>query len=162
MKKSVLILLMAQILMGCATLKGIFGLGLDQPKTRIVSIAVEKVTFGSLDLVVGIEVANPNDVEIKLNWLEYRISSSGHSLAEGVYRDAFEVPANGSKVIELPLGVDTRNAFNVMKIYLEEPKALGVQIDGKISFATALGDMEWTFQEEKTIGDVEGQGDEVE
>ena len=72
-----------------------------------------------------VEVDNPNEVELGLNWLEYRISSGGQQLADGVYRQEFKVPALGKNKVMLPLSVDTRNAFKVMQTYLEEPTAYG-------------------------------------
>jgi LEA14-like dessication related protein len=76
------------------------------PTARIVATQLSGLTLDHVDLEVDIEVENPAAVPIPLLDVRYSLSSRGISLLSG--RTALEgtVPATGSRVVPLEIGVD--------------------------------------------------------
>jgi len=86
------------ILAGCGSLGGP---KLDVPELAIVSIATTSSDMFNQQFVVRLNIENPNDVELPVKAIEYRLFLEGDSFAEGTWKHAFKVPAKGEKEVDM-------------------------------------------------------------
>jgi LEA14-like dessication related protein len=84
------------ILAGCSSTPE-----LDVPQLAIVSIATTSADMFNQQFVVRVNVENPNEIELPVKAIEYRLFLEGDSFAEGVWKHPFKVPAKGEKDVDV-------------------------------------------------------------
>jgi LEA14-like dessication related protein len=137
---------------GCQTVKEIFGFGVMQPKVKVLSMAVRKVTLSELDLLVQLKVDNPNSFDLEFNSLAYQVAIDEAPLANGEYKSSIKIPEESSLKIELPLTVSTQNAFSVVqKIFNNPSHDAQVQFSALVSFKSLVGPLEFEFKESRPL-----------
>lgn len=86
------------ILTGCSSLGGP---ELDVPQLAIVSIATTSSDMFNQQFVVRLNIENPNDIELPVKAIDYRLFLEGDSFAEGMWKHPFKVPAKGEKEVDM-------------------------------------------------------------
>ena len=124
-------------------------------KTRVAGLSLEGV-----DLMVSLNVQNPNPFSIKLAGFDYSLSINNHKITGGQKRDAFKINSNDVAQIELPVKLNFTEIFKLVG-GLTELDAVGYQIDatayidvpviGVRSISTTLGS-EFPLPKRPTIG----------
>lgn len=139
-------------LVGCQTMKELFGFGVMQPKVTVLSMAVRKVTLSQLDLLVQLKVDNPNGFDLEFNSLAYQVAIDEAPLANGEYKSSIKIPEESSLKIDLPLTVSTQNAFSVVqKIFNNPSYDAQVQFSALVSFKSLVGPLEFEFKESRPL-----------
>lgn len=93
MKRSLagaLLCALAVCLMGCSSLPD-----LQVPKLTLVSVAMTSADIFNQQFVVKLNVQNPNDLELPITGIDYKLFLEGDSFSEGVSNKPFTVPAQG-------------------------------------------------------------------
>src|SRR5215831_811222 len=78
------------LLSGCAS-----AMKWEAPKLSVAALKVQSADIFSQRLVVHMRVVNPNDRELPIKGITYRIEVNDAELAEGLTDTPFVVPANG-------------------------------------------------------------------
>jgi LEA14-like dessication related protein len=81
----------ALFLSGCAAL----GPDLEVPRLSLVSVAMTSADIFNQSFLVKVNVDNPNDRELPIKGIDYKLFLEGDSFAEGESSKAFTVPAKG-------------------------------------------------------------------
>jgi len=81
----------AVCLSGCAALRP----DLQPPQLTLVSIAMTSADIFNQQFLVKVNVENPNDRELPITGIDYKLFLEGDSFAEGVSNKPFTVPAQG-------------------------------------------------------------------
>jgi LEA14-like dessication related protein len=76
-------------LAGCSTPK------LAVPKLALVSVAMTSADIFNQQFMVRVNVENPNDRELPIKGIDYKLFLEGDSFAEGLSSKPFTVPAKG-------------------------------------------------------------------
>ena len=79
----------ASCLTACSTPK------LAVPKLAIVSVAMTSADIFNQQFMVRLNVENPNDQELPVTGIDYKLFLEGDSFSEGVSNKPFTVPAKG-------------------------------------------------------------------
>ena len=92
---------LALCLTGCSALRP----DLQVPKLSLVSVAMTSADIFNQSFLVKVNVVNPNDRELPIKGIDYKLFLEGDSFAEGESSKAFTVPAQGD--IDFDLTVRT-------------------------------------------------------
>lgn len=68
---------------------------LQVPRLALVSVAMTSADIFNQQFLVRVNVENPNDRELPITGLEYKLFLEGDSFARGTLNRPFTVPANG-------------------------------------------------------------------
>jgi LEA14-like dessication related protein len=85
------------VLAGCSS----FGPKLDVPRLTLMSIAATSPDMFNQQFVVHMNVENPNDRELPVKAVDYKLFLEGDSFAEGVAKRSFVVPAKGETEFDM-------------------------------------------------------------
>ena len=136
---------------GCAYLKEAVGLVVRKPQVSLVAIDVEKADFSSLDLLVSLQIDNPNDFAIRFFNLRYDLNAAGKLLATGKFDDKITVPKEGRQLLRLPIAVDTRSAVGLASQLLRGRQDLMAELTATTFFEGPLGPIEVNVSESKAL-----------
>ena len=91
MKRSfgVVVCALVLCLAACSTPK------LAVPKLALVSVAMTSADIFNQQFMVRLNVENPNDTELRITGIDYKLFLEGDSFAEGLSNKPFTVPASG-------------------------------------------------------------------
>lgn len=95
--RTLLILGLLLALQSCS----LFGPKLQVPRLKVVSIGMLSADLFSQQFLVRMNVQNPNDRELPIKGLDYKIFLQGDSFAEGVTNAPFVIPALGESQFDM-------------------------------------------------------------
>lgn len=90
----------AMIISGCSSLTKIF---LKDPELNVVSVKAANISLTDISIDIEVNVKNPNQIEINLDSLAYKLSLSGETVAEGNFDNEIIIPASDQKKIIIPV-----------------------------------------------------------
>jgi LEA14-like dessication related protein len=93
----VLICVLAITLTACSALRP----DLAVPQLSLVRVAMTSADVFNQQFLVRVHVENPNDRELPITGIDYKLFLEGDSFAEGVSNKAFTVPANGETEFDM-------------------------------------------------------------
>jgi LEA14-like dessication related protein len=79
----------------------LFGPKLTVPRLKVVSIGMVSADLFSQQFLVRMNVQNPNDRELPIKGIDYKLFLQGDSFAEGVDTAPFVVPALGESQFDM-------------------------------------------------------------
>ena len=79
----------------------LFGPKLTVPRLKVVSIGMLSADLFSQQFLVRMNVQNPNDRELPIKGIDYKLFLQGDSFAEGVTTAAFVIPALGESQFDM-------------------------------------------------------------
>jgi len=118
---------------GCAS-----SLKLEPPHLSVVTMKVQSADIFSQRLQVRLRVVNPNDRELPIKGISYRIEVEGDQLAEGLTEAPFVVPAMGEAEFDMQV---TANLAGTLAKYLmrgSTPDALNYRLVGKVALSSGF------------------------
>jgi LEA14-like dessication related protein len=107
---------------------------LEEPRLRRPWTRVEQLDLarGTVDLVVGCKVVNPNGLTLSARKVDYGVSLSGIPVVEG-QKPHLELEANGTSTVELPVHLDVSAIGRGLMKALESGRISGaVWLDGMV------------------------------
>ena len=117
-------------LTNCASL-----LNLEKPEVNLQRVSVRDTSLTGTTLVFVVKVDNPNNREIKVKEIDYKVFISGKEISHARTEKPVDVPAKGSSEVELPLPVKYSSLFeNIGDILLAREVAYKIIGDAKLSF----------------------------
>jgi LEA14-like dessication related protein len=79
----------------CLTACSAMGPKIEVPQLTLVSVAMTSADIFNQQFLVRLNVENPNDRELPITGIDYKLFLEGDSFSEGVSNKPFTVPANG-------------------------------------------------------------------
>ena len=106
MKQLVLscLLLTLILLPGCETMQSMLG-DMNKPTVAFESMRFSDLSLEKADMLFDVKVSNPYGVALPVSDIGYGLSTSGSSVISGQAKISESIPANGSKVITLPVSL---------------------------------------------------------
>ena len=77
----------------------------EEPSVSLASTQLTNLTFEGAELMLSLDVKNPNPIPIKLSGFDYALSVDGKTLTHGKQKNGLEIRARDRSVIELPVGI---------------------------------------------------------
>ena len=100
------LLLAFSLAVGCATLE------LEAPKLSVISMKLQSADLFAQRLQVRMRVQNPNDRELPVKGIRYRIEVNDSELAQGLSDTPFVVPALGEAEFDVQLTANLAGALS--------------------------------------------------
>lgn len=107
--KFAVIVVLIMTVSGCATLSSSF----ESPKIQVLSLQRSSSQGMNQQLVVELNVQNPNAMDLPLQGLEYALMIEGHQVASGLTAEVPTIPAYGEARISLPV---TTNLIEMVRL----------------------------------------------
>ncbi len=98
----VLLLALLVAVSGCAS----FGPKLQSPQLSLVAIQILSGDMFAQRFKVRVKVENPNDLEVAVSGIEYKIFLMGDSFAEGASDQGFVLPAKGEAEFDMTVNTN--------------------------------------------------------
>ena len=118
----------AIMLSGCSALRP----KLEVPRLTLVSVAMTSADVFNQQFRVRLNVQNPNDREIPVTGIDYKLFLEGDSFAEGVSNKPFTVPANGESEFDMTIRTNFMSGVARLLSRLNGRDQVQYVIEGKV------------------------------
>jgi LEA14-like dessication related protein len=143
---SILILLGLLIAAGCSSL----GPKIETPRLTIVRVAMTSADIFNQQFLVRLHVENPNDRDLPVRGIDYKLFLQGDSFAEGVSSKPFVVPALGETEFDMTVRTNFVSGVGRLLTRLNGRDQVEYILEGKV--LTDLGMVKKIpFQESGTV-----------
>jgi LEA14-like dessication related protein len=89
------------VLVLCLAACSAFGPKIEVPQLTLVRVAMTSADIFNQQFMVRLHVENPNDLELPVRGIDYKLFLEGDSFAEGVSNKPFTVPAKGETEFDM-------------------------------------------------------------
>jgi LEA14-like dessication related protein len=120
---------------------------LREPTVALKAVNVRDINASGATLLFGVEVENPNPVDLKVDALRYDIDVGGKALSSGRLEHPATVPAHGKALVEIPAPIKYSDVFNSLVGFIRAGGST-YRIKGEADFAvfTIPFEREGTFK----------------
>jgi LEA14-like dessication related protein len=126
-------MLAAPLLAGCASVAS-----LEAPKLSVVSLKMQSADIFSQRLQLRMRVANPNDRELPVKGINYRIEVNGDQLGEGATDTAFVVPAKGEAEFDMVVTANLASTLSRIFSRGSKPESLDYRLVGSVALSSGF------------------------
>jgi len=113
------------LFVGCDALQN-----MQKPKASLKGMKLDNISLESANLLFDVEIENPYAVALPMVNIDYGITSNANKLFAGKADIAGTVPANGTKMLSLPVKVTYMDLISAFK---------GVRPGSKIPYQADVG-----------------------
>lgn len=130
MRLRLAVLVFAFLLSACSA----FAPKLETPRLSIVSAQLVSADIFSQQFAIRVHVANPNDRELPIKGIDYKLFLEGDSFAEGLSNAPFVVPALGEAEFDMSLRTNFVSSIGRLLSRLESSNKSQVRyaLSGKV------------------------------
>jgi LEA14-like dessication related protein len=121
------------------------------PDIRVKRIDVERMSLQAVDLMLELEVANPNRFALMLQRLNYQLKLNGMDVGQGAAAQAMRVDKQGKGKIRLPLSLDLQKVGSGLYSTLAAGKGLSYELNGMLDATgdtPVIGDIKIPFDKQ--------------
>ena len=114
----------------CASLPG----KTEPPRVSLIGLNLLSMELFEQRYQVRLRMKNPNDFELPVRGLDFRLDINGEAFADGVSNQAVTVPAFGEQVVELEVSSNLLQVFRQLQS-LQHKRAPGLayRITGRVA-----------------------------
>ena len=132
------------LLSACSTPK------LAVPKLALVSVSMTSADIFNQQFMVRLNVQNPNDRELPVTGIDYKLFLEGDSFAEGLSNKPFTVPANGDTDFDMIVRTNFVSSAGRLVSRLNGRNQVQYVVEGKV-LTDISGLKKIPFQESGTV-----------
>lgn len=123
---------------------------LEVPRLTLVRIAMTSSDIFNQQFLVRVSVENPNDRELPITGIDYKLFLEGDSFAEGVSNKPFTVPAKGDTEFDMTVRTNFVSGIGRLMSRLNGREQVQYVVEGKV--LTDISMMKKIpFQEQGTV-----------
>lgn len=111
---------------------------LETPRLKVINVSMTSGDVFSQNFLVNLNVQNPNDRELPIKGLDYKLFLQGDSFAEGVSTAPFVVPAKGEKNFDLTVRTNFVSSLGRLLTRLNGKKTVEYVIEGKVLLSSGM------------------------
>ena len=121
-------------LAGCSALVGCSALGpkLEKPRLTLVAVSMMSADIFNQQFRVRLHVQNPNDRELPIKAIDYKLFLEGDSFAEGLTEAPFTVPANGENEFDMVVRTNFVSGIGRLVSRLNGRQQVQYTFEGKV------------------------------
>lgn len=123
-----LIIAMAICVSSCSALRP----ELQAPRLALISVAMTSADIFNQQFLVRVNIENPNDRELPITGLDYKLFLEGDSFAKGVLKRPFIVPANGETDFDLTVRTNFVSGIGRLLSRLNGRTQVNYTVEGKL------------------------------
>jgi LEA14-like dessication related protein len=116
------------LLSGCSMLAP----KLEVPRLALVSVSTTSADMFNQQFVVRLNVENPNDRELPVKGIDYKLFLEGDSFAEGMATRPFVVPANGETEFDMTVTTNFVSGLGRLLSRLNGRDTVNYVFEGKL------------------------------
>lgn len=122
MRKIIVLVVMVGLLSSCALVGKFLSGNLESPKVSYRSFGLGKVNAQMVELKPGISIKNPNDVDIPIEMIDYKLDINKKTMLQGKTDKVGTLPALKSKDVDLSLEITQDSLKAVQDLLLTSDK----------------------------------------
>jgi LEA14-like dessication related protein len=126
--RCLLILTLLMTASSCSSLRP----DLEAPRLALVSVAMTSADIFNQQFLVRLNVENPNDRELPITGLDYKLFLEGDGFAEGMLNKPFTVPANGETDFDVTVRTNFVSGVGRLLSRLNGRTQVNYSIEGKL------------------------------
>ncbi len=123
---------------------------LDKPFIIVREIILSPRSLLEMNLLLGIEVQNPNRFDLTLTSFEYTVHLNNEEIGTGHLEKEILVPASSTTRVQAPVAAKFKNLGGSLKTILTG-EDLPYKIEGKAVVKTAFGSLSFSFSKDGRI-----------
>lgn len=131
-------------------------MGLQQPQVELQQLTITGMSLEAIDLEVGLNIKNANDVDLSLSDLIYQADFNGKKLGFGTYAEPFTAPANGQATITLPIHIRLEEAASLLKEWHARRDTTKLKLRVQGNFKSTIGQIPLTYVDERPLSEIMG------
>lgn len=105
------------------------------PNFRLVGIEQQRLSLSGADLLVSLDLGNPNTFDLLVNRLNYSLMLNGTAVAQGVLPNEVKIGADGRSRVDIPVNL----AFGRATLALYDSLRQGGRINYQLDLDSQLG-----------------------
>lgn len=111
---------------------------LETPRLTIVSVGMTSGDMFSQNFTVRLHVQNPNDRELPIKGIDYKLFLQGDSFAEGVSNRPFTVPAEGETEFDMTVRTNFVSSLGRLLTRLNGKTKVEYIFEGKVMLESGM------------------------
>ncbi|MCW8864607.1 MAG: LEA type 2 family protein [Colwellia sp.] len=116
-------------LSSCATMN----LDYEEPSVELISFKVLPANGFEQNFAIGLKLTNPNDFELPINGISYRLNVAGETLAHGVASNIPTAGAYGESRFVVPVSASLIGGFKVIRALMSnQGQDISYQLKAKL------------------------------
>jgi len=105
---------------------------LEAPRLALVHVAMTSADIFNQQFLVRVNVQNPNDQELKIKGLDYKLFLEGDSFAEGLVDKPFVIPALGETDFDMTVRTNFVSGIGRLLSRLNGRTQVNYVVEGKL------------------------------
>lgn len=126
--RCLLILAIAVGVNGCSAMRP----QLEAPRLALVAVAMTSADIFNQQFLVRMNVQNPNDRDLPITGLDYKLFLEGDGFAEGMLNKPFVIPANGETDFDMTVRTNFVSGVGRLLSRLNGRSQVNYSIEGKL------------------------------
>ena len=123
------------VLAGCGGLNTLAHM--ESPTVDVTGVKLLGTTLAGADVLVQFRVDNPNDVDLTLDGIAYKLRLNGQPLLDGHYDKQIQIAASDRTAVELPVSIRFDDLLRVVRT-LQGQKTPQYALDADLRFAVPI------------------------
>jgi len=123
---------------------------LEKPSFAIRGVTLRPLSFTEINLLLDLEVQNPNRFDLKLQSFEYIVYLKNEEIGNGRLEKELMIPASSTTQIQVPVAAKFKDMSGSLRVILTEGD-LPYKIEGKANVRAAFGSREFPFSKDGRI-----------
>jgi LEA14-like dessication related protein len=87
----------------------------QKPRLSVKQARLTDLTFESLVIALDVKIHNPNPIGLTMQGFDYDLAITGSSFLTGKQNRSMTIPAEGESILEIPVGIQFVELYNVFK-----------------------------------------------
>lgn len=126
---------------------------LEKPSIIVREIILSPRSLMEMNLLLGIEVQNPNRFDLTLTSFEYTVYLNNEETGSGRLEKEILVPASSTTRVQVPVAATFKNLGGSLKTIITGDD-LPYKIEGTAGIKTAFGSLSFPLSKEGRIGNL--------
>lgn len=105
---------------------------LEAPRLALVHVAMMSADIFNQQFLVRVNVQNPNDRDLSIKGLDYKLFLEGDSFAEGLTNKPFVIPANGETDFDMTVRTNFVSGIGRLISRLNGRQQVNYTVEGKL------------------------------
>lgn len=120
---------------------------LEKPSFVLLRVILSPRSFTEMNLLLGLEVQNPNRFDLTLKSFECTIYLKNEEIGKGHLKNELLIPSSSTTQIQVPIVAKFKDLGGSLKAIFTGG-ALPYKIEGKADVGTAFGSLNFHFSKE--------------
>jgi len=131
----------------CLAISSCLSWFVEKPTVTVREISLSPRSLLEMNLVLGIDVENPNRLDLTVTSFEYTVHLNKEEIGSGSLEREIRLTAASTTRVEAPLAATFKNLGASLKTVLTREE-IPYKIEGKARVKTAIGSLVFTFSQE--------------